>query len=76
MSIDSEEAAILVVIAGVFAAEGNSWDADFVRPGFCARRKADRADAWRVPKERPGEADINSLIGVAVHDFESVVGKR
>jgi NTE family protein len=62
--------------APYIAGEGNSRDVDFTRPGIRARWKAGYDDTSRALEERPWEADINPIIGVAVHDFEpAVLGK-
>jgi NTE family protein len=48
--------------------EGNSRDFDFTREGIRARWKAGHDDTARVLDERPWQAEVDPLAGVAVHD--------
>ncbi len=48
--------------------EGNSRDFDFTREGIRLRWKAGYDDTSRVLDQRPWEAEVDPMVGVAVHD--------
>ena len=48
--------------------EGNSRDFDFTREGIRMRWKAGYDDTSRVLEQRPWEAEVDPMVGVAVHD--------
>jgi NTE family protein len=53
--------------------EGNSRDFDFTREGIRLRWKAGHDDTARVLDERPWEAEVDPMVGVAVHDCKPEV---
>jgi NTE family protein len=53
--------------------EGNSRDFDFTREGIRLRWKAGHDDTARVLAQRPWEAEVDPMLGVAVHDREPEV---
>jgi NTE family protein len=48
--------------------EGNSRDFDFTREGIRLRWRAGYDDTSRVLEQRPWEAEVDPMVGVAVHD--------
>jgi NTE family protein len=50
--------------------EGNSRDFDFTREGIRLRWKAGHDDTARVLEQRPWEAEVDPMVGVAVHDCQ------
>jgi NTE family protein len=48
--------------------EGNSRDYDFTREGIRTRWRAGYDDTSRVLEQRPWEAEVDPMVGVAVHD--------
>jgi NTE family protein len=50
--------------------EGNSRDYDFTREGIRLRWKAGHDDTARVLEQRPWEAEVDPMVGVAVHDCQ------
>jgi NTE family protein len=53
--------------------EGNSRDFDFTRGGIRVRWKAGHDDTARVLEQRPWEAEVDPMDGVAVHDCKPEV---
>jgi NTE family protein len=53
--------------------EGNSRDFDFTREGIRLRWKAGHDDTARVLELRPWEAEVDPMVGVAVHDCKPEV---
>jgi NTE family protein len=53
--------------------EGNSRDFDFTREGIRLRWKAGHDDTARVLEQRPWEAAVDPMVGVAVHDCQPEV---
>jgi NTE family protein len=53
--------------------EGNSRDFDFTREGIRLRWKAGHDDTARVLEQRPWEAEVDPMVGVAVHDCQPEV---